>query len=281
MSERSLDGIPLDWVRAFEAAGRLGSFTAAAAETGLTQAVISQRIANLEARLGARLFQRGARGVTLTVGGEAWLPHASEALTLLQQSAHDIFGTRAQRLTICASATVTRQWLMPRLGQLAGRERLHLSFVTLVVEADQEPDRSNAVVRYGAGDWPGLRAARLFPEELAPVAAPGLDPAALPRIAVTGPRAGWSEWSGGLDLEVSPDATLRVDTMGAALAAAEAGAGAVLASLPLCREELRAGRLVRIGTRSLSPASSYWVTARAQDISQRRWDALTAAFCEG
>lgn len=281
MSEKSLDGIPLDWVRAFEAAGRLGSFTAAAAETGLTQAAISQRIANLEGRLGARLFQRGARGVTLTVGGEAWLPHASEALTLLQQSAHDIFGTRAQRLTICASATVTRQWLMPRLGRLEGRERLHLSFVTLMVEADQEPDRSSAVVRYGAGDWPGLRAARLFPEELAPVAAPGQGAAALPRIAVTGPRVGWSEWSGEPGVDASPEATLRVDTMGAALAAAEAGAGAVLASLPLCREALEAGRLVRLGTRTLSPASSYWLTARAQDISQRRWDALTAAFCEG
>ena len=279
MSEKSLDGIPLDWVRAFEAAGRLGSFTAAAAETGLTQAAISQRIANLEGRLGARLFQRGARGVTLTVGGEAWLPHASDALTLLQQSAHDIFGTRAQRLTICASATVTRQWLMPRLGRLEGRERLHLSFVTLMVEADQEPDRGSAVVRYGPGDWPGLRAARLFPEELAPVAAPGLSGAALPRIAVTGPRAGWSEWPGEFDPDRSPDATLRVDTMGAALAAAEAGLGAVLASLPLCHEALEAGRLVRLGTTSLSPASSYWLTARAQDISQRRWDALTAAFC--
>ena len=278
MPDKTLDGIPLDWVRAFEAAGRLGSFTAAARETGLTQAAISQRIANLEGRLGARLFARGARGVTLTVEAEAWLPHASEALTLLHQSAQDIFSSRTQRLTICASATVTRGWLMPRLSQLEGRARLHLSFVTLMIEAEQAPDRGNVVVRYGAGDWPDLRAARLFPEELAPVAAPHIltaDWTALPRIAVTGPRAGWSDWDGTTAMQ------LRTDSMGAALAAAEAGAGVVLASLPLCRDALEAGRLARVDAHSLTPASSYWLTARAQDVSQRRWDALVAAFCEG
>lgn len=276
MPEKTLESIPLDWVRAFEAAGRLGSFTSAARETGLTQAAISQRIANLEARLGAKLFHRQARGVTLTIEAEAWLPHASEALTLLHQSAQDIFSTRPRSLTICASSTVTQGWLMPRLPRLEGRTRLHLSFVTLMVEADQEPERGRVTVRYGAGDWPGQRAARLFSEELAPLVARGLKSnwSALPRIAVTGPRVGWSEWDSTTTTE------MRVDSMSAALAAAEAGAGVVLASLPLSRRLLAEERLQRVGTRSLKPASSYWLTARAQDISQRRWEALVAAFCE-
>lgn len=273
MPDDILKGLPLDWVSAFEAAARLGSFTAAAAETGLTQAAISQRIANLEARLGTSLFVRGARGVALTVPAEAWLPHASEALTQLHQSAEDIFGTRAQRLTICAGATVTRAWLMPRLPQLDRHARLQLSFVTLMVEAETAPDRGRVILRYGTGHWPGLRAARLFAEELAPVAAPGA-PQDLPRIAVTGPRSGWSEWDGGAP------GTVRADSMGAALAAAEAGAGVVLASLPLCRDALAAGRLERQGTRSMQPAASYWLTARPEDVSPRRWSALEAAFCD-
>jgi LysR family glycine cleavage system transcriptional activator len=280
-NDRVLDGLPLDWVRAFEAAARLGSFTAAASETGLTQAAISQRIANLEGRLGARLFNRQARGVTLTVEAEAWLPHATRALSLLHHSAQDIFGTRAQRLTVLASASVTRGWLIPRLSALEDRTRLHLSFETLMVEADSDAGRGRIVARYGAGHWPGLRAQRLFAEELAPVAAPKVlstkaDWTTLPRIAVTGPRAGWSDWG-----DAGGAAPLRFDSMIAALDAAEAGAGVVLASLPLCAEALSAGRLVRVGTRSLTPASSYWLTARGEDVSDRRWRALCRAFCDG
>ena len=280
MPEKLLDGLPLDWVRAFEAAARLGSFTAAASETGLTQAAISQRITNLEARLGARLFIRQARGITMTVEAEAWLPHATRALALLHHSAEDIFGTRAQRLSVLASASVTRGWLVPRLSALRDRSRLHLSFETLMIEADSAAARGRVVVRYGAGHWPGLRAARLFGEVLAPVCAPALlagaaDWTALPRIAVTGPRAGWSDWG-----EMTAPAPLRFDSMIAALDAAEAGAGVVLASLPLCAGAIEDGRLVRIGTRRLTPASSYWLTARGEDVSERRWRSLCAAFCE-
>lgn len=54
-SETTADKLPLEWVRVFEAAGRMGGFTAAANEVGLTPAAVSQRIRNLEARLGARL----------------------------------------------------------------------------------------------------------------------------------------------------------------------------------------------------------------------------------
>ncbi|SEL13102.1 transcriptional regulator, LysR family [Roseovarius nanhaiticus] len=279
MAGKALDGIPLDWVRAFEAAARLGSFTAAATETGLTQAAISQRIANLEARLGAPLFHRGARGVSLTASAEAWLPHASAALGLLRQSAEDIFGTGARALTIVASASITRGWLMPRLTRLKMQGRL--SFKTLMVEADEAPGRGIAVVRYGAGTWAGLRARRLYAEELAPVAAPSLrqgDIAALPRIHVTGPRAGWSDWDGP---EEPGAGGLRCDSMGAGIAAAEAGMGVLLASLPLCAEALAAGRLARLDRGSLMPGAAPWLTARPEDIGQRQWDALKAAFCDG
>jgi LysR family transcriptional regulator, glycine cleavage system transcriptional activator len=68
---------PLKWIRVFEAAARLGNFTAAAKELGLTQAAVSQRIRNLELRLGAQLFNRRARGVILSLQGEAWLPQST------------------------------------------------------------------------------------------------------------------------------------------------------------------------------------------------------------
>ena len=87
MQNPPLENLPLEWVRAFEAAARTGSFTEAAAETGITQSAISQRIANLEARLGAQLFHRQPRRVVLTVAGETWLPYVSAVLRSLGESA--------------------------------------------------------------------------------------------------------------------------------------------------------------------------------------------------
>ena len=86
MDKSGFDRLPLEWIRAFEAAARLGSFTAAAEECGLTQSAISQRIGHLEARLGAQLFIRQARQITLTSEGEAWLPHVQGALLGLRDT---------------------------------------------------------------------------------------------------------------------------------------------------------------------------------------------------
>ncbi|MBX3019698.1 MAG: LysR family transcriptional regulator [Bdellovibrionaceae bacterium] len=69
----SLSSLSLD---AFIAVSRSGSFTTAARELGLTQSALSQRILNLEGDIGAAVFARGARGVTLTALGEKLLHYA-------------------------------------------------------------------------------------------------------------------------------------------------------------------------------------------------------------
>jgi DNA-binding transcriptional LysR family regulator len=61
---------------AFVEVCRLGSFRAAAEATGFTQPGLSRQVAALERELGARLLDRGARGVTPTAAGTALLPHA-------------------------------------------------------------------------------------------------------------------------------------------------------------------------------------------------------------
>ncbi len=73
-----------DAVRAFVAVCDLGSFQAAAERLHLSQPAISKRLANLEIRLGRRLFDRIGRSVALTEAGAAYLPHARELLAVLQ-----------------------------------------------------------------------------------------------------------------------------------------------------------------------------------------------------
>lgn len=276
MSDRPL---PLEWVRAFETAGRLGSFIAAAGELSITQAAISQRIGHLEARLGVRLFLRKPRGVTLTVEGEAWLPFLSSQLRAIHQTADDLFGHGPRRVTIAASASVIQCWLVPRLGRVQVSDRLSFSFSSMVLEEDF--DKGGGVhIRYGSGPWPGSRSAKLFEEDLSPVAHPDLaqgDWRARARIALSGPRPGWADW--GTTSGPAPD--LRFDSFIAALAAAEAGAGVLLASLPLAAASLAAGRVVRLDAHRLRPTASYWMLAQPDQCSDAQWRALTRAFCEG
>ncbi|HEN3623401.1 TPA: LysR family transcriptional regulator AmpR, partial [Yersinia enterocolitica] len=66
--------IPLNSLRAFEAAARQLSFTKAAIELNVTHAAISQQVKSLEQRLNCRLFIRISRGLVLTTEGENLLP---------------------------------------------------------------------------------------------------------------------------------------------------------------------------------------------------------------
>ena len=282
-NDRSVDKLPLEWARVFEAAGRTGSFTAAANEVGLTQAAVSQRIQNLETRLGARLFTRQARGVTLTVDGEAWLPHVHKALRDLDRSADALFGKPLQKLVLSASASVIQLWIVPRLAGMPDAN-FQLSLTTMNIEPDFAKSNATIEIRYGNGAWPGMDNARLYPEVLTPLATPTLLRSApcwqdLPRIAVSGPRASWQEWAEHSGDAAPPAPHYRFDSFVAALAAARAGLGVILGSLPLCTPELDDGALVRLSGDTLTPEASYWMTARENQVPTRQWNALVAQLC--
>ncbi|MGC3936816.1 LysR family transcriptional regulator [Roseobacter sp. EG26] len=283
MSEFALNSVPLEWIRGFEAAGRLGSFTAAASELKVTQAAVSQRITNLEGRIGRPLFLRGARGITLTVDGEAWLPYVSAAMRNLNESFEEIFGSQREKLTISASASVIELWLAPRLRNIPGGDRVQIVFSTRVLQP--QPQQLDAMIRveYGTGDWAAGRKEKLFAEQLSPVAAPKLiaqarDWRSLPRIAVSGPRAGWQEWARFSGDPTTPVPRMRFDSFAAALAAALAGKGVLLASLPLCTGPLGAGELVRLSKAQLETPETYWMIADTDQITPSAWRRMHAQF---
>ena len=101
----------------------------------------------------------------------------------------------------------------------------------------------------------------------------------LPRITVAGPRAGWQERVRHSGDPATPVPRLRFDSFAAALTAARARAGVLLASLPLCAREFEEGTLVRVTDDVLEPAETYWMIARRDSISRRQWDALAERFC--
>src|SRR5215475_10363584 len=88
-----LAAIPLSAIRVFEAAARLGSFTRAAEELGMTQAAVSWQVKALERRLDQPLFRRLPREVVLTPSGERLARGASEAISALRSAVSDLTDT--------------------------------------------------------------------------------------------------------------------------------------------------------------------------------------------
>ena len=251
----------------------------------MTQAAISQRIGNLERKLGARLFLRQARGVVLTVDGETWLPYVTTALGTLQTSAQDLFSIARKHFTISASTSIIDLWITRRLERLADDESLKFSFKTMVLESDAVQRDDDIKIRYGAGDWPSHFKSPLYSEMISPVACPKLHASSdnwqtLPRIALSGPRPGWKQWVHFSGDSATPIPTLRFDTFSSALAAAKSGLGVLLASLPLCARELDEGRLIRLTEKQLTSQSTYWILAESASVSSKQWQSLTGLLLE-
>ena len=112
-------GPHLNALRAFEAAARLGSFTAAADELSVTPGAITQHIKTLEAWAEAPLFYRNARGVVLTPLAEELLPGFTAAFDRLGLAVQAL-RTKASpgKIKVAALPSIAQLWLPPRLGRL-------------------------------------------------------------------------------------------------------------------------------------------------------------------
>jgi DNA-binding transcriptional LysR family regulator len=93
--------VDLDAVRTFVAVVDAGQFQAAGDELGISQQAVSKRIAALERKLAVQLFARSARGVLLSVDGQAFLPHARELLRAEERAIVSVLpGRRALRVDV-------------------------------------------------------------------------------------------------------------------------------------------------------------------------------------
>ncbi len=254
---------PLDWLKVFEAAGRHGSFTAAAEEFGATQAAVSQRIRNLESWLGRQLFIRSARGVSLTVDGESYLPLVHDSLRALEQGTENLFGHSVRELRIAAQPSHLEMLLLPKLTAFSeSHPELRLVTETVPKRLDFEAADGALHIRFGRGNWQGRDGVLLANEVLQPMAAPGHSAnwRQLPAIELRGERPGWSEWAR-VTGEPAPEAgPVSVDSMAHALLAARLGMGVVLGSRALAANLLLSGQLICLPAAEMSTIDGYWLT---------------------
>jgi LysR family transcriptional regulator, glycine cleavage system transcriptional activator len=262
----------LQTLRAFDAAGRLQSYSKAAEELGLTHGAVSHRIRELEQRLGRQLFRRAGNSMVLTNAGQTLQAQVRQALSLLEQAFVDPnprVVAASRPVVVTAVPSLASTWLFARLSEFRS-ERPDIDIALRVSEAlsDFKKEGVDLGVRLGLGGWPGLNAVKLFDEALTPVCTPeyrdrlGLKaPEDLARATLL--RNTWTPWArwfsaAGLDWP-EPKSGPSFDDSPLLLRAAMQGDGVALARHWLAVDELRAGRLVFPFDITVRDDFGYWL----------------------
>lgn len=165
---------PTNSLVVFEAAARHRNFTRAAEELSVTQSAVSRQVQLLEDHIGTSLFQRRSRGLELTQEGERLHRAVAMGLEHIANVAADIRRHRNPgELTIATSVTFASYWLMARLANFrAAHPEVELRLVASSPVYDLTAAGIDLAVRYGAGEWPGVEAERLFDDEIWPICSP-------------------------------------------------------------------------------------------------------------
>lgn len=251
VSPPPLKGLPLNALRAFEAAARLGGFAAAAVELGVTPGAVTAHVKALEEALGALLFERHAKGVRLTALGLRVLPEFTEAFDRLGLAVQSLRAEAAPRTVhIATLPAIAQLWLSPRLPAI---RRAAPEITVSITALEAPPDLKRAPFDLNLFFRPGGEGRVLAADEIFPVCAPAVARRlATPEDLATVPCLTDSAWSG--DWAVWAEAAVpgwhfapRGPVFSLyALAVEEAvnGAGALIGHRPLVQSQLDSGTLV-------------------------------------
>ena len=260
--------LPLNALRAFEAAARHLNFTRAALELCVSQAALSHQIRSLEERLQVTLFHRLPRGVALTDEGAALHPVLTEAFDRIAIALDRFAGGRFREvLTVGVVGTFATGWLLPRLGDFeAAHPDIELRLQTHNNRIDLAGEGLDLAIRFGNGDWQGQACTPILDAPFAPVCAPTLarrlrqprDLAGVPllRSYRNDEWPCWLQAAGVAGVEARGPV---FDSSLALASAAAAGAGVALLPLRMFEQDLADGRLLQPFAQTLS-LGRYWLT---------------------
>ncbi|ARS27228.1 LysR substrate-binding domain-containing protein [Sphingomonas sp. KC8] len=246
----------LQTLRAFEAAARHRSYSRAAEELGITHGAISHRIRELEARLGTIMFERRGNSMEPTLAARRLLPTLRQSLDLIAGLFPAPSAAHRQVLRVGLLPSFAAHWLVPRL------DAFHATHPDVAVALAPTLETSrfgqggvDVAIRYGNGQWPGLRVEHLIGDRLFPACAPGYRT----RMHIEGPddfnrcrllSNSWQSWTpwfrrAGVNMP-EPSDPAPFDDAGLMIDAAIAGHGIALVRQVIAHDAITDGRLVRL-----------------------------------
>lgn len=278
------------WLKAFEAAARHSSFSAAAAELNLTPAAVSQQIRLLEKHLNAHLFERRPRGVVLTDIGQAYAQPIKKSFNDMAVATDGLFGGKTKRtVKVRASISCAALVIAPQLDKFHQQHPDIFVQLTTSIWADRFDEETLDVdIRFGHGEWEENNIRHLGHEFAIPVCHPDYadsfgDELSIQKLAeakvvqIIGSEVDWIKLSEHhhLDLKVASD-WLRADSSLIALQIVMAGQGTTMVLESFARQFIERGSLVAPLDYRLSKRRSHYVIVR--DGLEKREE--VSLFCD-
>ena len=268
----------------FNLVARHGGFGRAARAADRPKATLSRRVADLEASLGVRLFERGSHALKLTQEGRALFERTESLLTELGEAITAITAvseTPRGRLRISAPLLFSQT----AVGKLSAEFAMRYPQVRLEVTTEDRPvdmveEGYDLVIRVNPDPNEHLIGRILLRDRLVAVASPELQRpmAEAPAPAVvrlSSNQSGWDLATHEGDVRVSIDPILRLGSLIMIRDAVRTGIGAALLPLSLVANDLRSGALVHWGD-GKGPPIEIW----ALYPSRRLLSARVSAFLE-
>jgi LysR family glycine cleavage system transcriptional activator len=268
----------LKFLKTFHVAARRQSFKAAADELCITASAVSHQMKLLEMQLGLTLFERGPRSLKLSEAGTYYLENIESLFSRIESVTEQLrqrYSRSVARLQV--TSFFASELLFPNLNQFSQRyPDIDLQITTRATARAEHAADADVSVIVGVGPWPDLKTAALFPQSFIPACAPHM----LPRLSIGKPAdltahtliahntrpALWDQWAvlHGMD-KLRPKQVIRLDSMSAAVDAAESGVGIALVSTPLAAERFAAGTLAKVLPAEIPTGEHYVVAMRPQD----------------
>ncbi|MDF0488884.1 LysR family transcriptional regulator [Sphingomonas sp. H39-1-10] len=260
--------LPLNALRAFEAAARHLNFTRAAIELCVSQGAVSHQVAQLERRLGTRLFHRLPRGIALTDDGQALVPVLADAFDRVGATLDRYAAGRFQEvLHVGVVGTFATGWLLERLDAFA-HDFPHIDVRVSINNnrVDLAGEALDYAIRFGDGAWHGTHAEPLAAAPLSPLCAPAVAARLTDAAALTQERLlrsyranEWTRWFHAAGISAPSPRGPMFDSSALMVGAAMAGLGVALAPPSMFTRELSAERLVQPFPLEID-AGRYWLT---------------------
>lgn len=260
-------------IKAFEAAGRLGGFTLAANELGVSQVAISRKVRELELYLDVALFTRHHRRVEITREGKRLLTGLTRAFDDIHRTVGQVSRRgRSDVLSLQSYTTFSQRWLIPRLPMFQeAHPTIEVRLSSSLAPALFQDRDLDAAIRSGQGGWKDVEADKLTGLSLTPVCSPKLlqqaslrEAGDLSKVTLLHSLARPDDWHAWLEASevkgVAPYRGLKFESSALAYEAALQGLGVAIGIEVLIQSDLEKGLLVMPFQARHALADGYYLT---------------------
>ncbi len=252
-------------LRAFEAAAREKSFSAAARSLNVTHAAVAQQVRALEEFTGIQLLERSTRGVSLTSEGRELAKALANGFSAIAEGIETLQEkNRSRPVRVTTTAYFAAAVILPKIADFwSTAAGIEVSFTPTDEAIDLIAEGFDIAVRAGDGNWPDLNCSLLLESPTRAFAAPSL---------VDNPATNWDEvpWLIPSDslwelealeesgIDTSTIKTLEIGDPSLELSAAEEGMGLVVESEIDVRSQLEA-KTLKIAPIPITNMSRYFI----------------------